>query len=386
MHRLPASCRTRDLIETEQALAEVVTELQSATRVGLDTEGDGFFRYRARLCTVQLSTADSAYVIDTLRVEPAPLCELLADTGPTKIVHDAGFDAKLLAERGVPLGRVFDTSVAARFLGEAQTGLSALVRKHLGVELPKEHQRADWGKRPLAPESLAYLLNDVRYLIPLAEQLLDRCRRKDIETEVDEECLYVLHQATHRAEPTKPAWRRIRGAVELDRTQQARLQQLVRVRERFARDRDVPAFRILVNSVLLRLARSAPQDVQAVRRTLGSAQTPGLAYAVVESLKGVRADACSVDSEDQATPMPSPAERARRRRCAKTLSAWRDRIARERRVDAQAVLPGHCLRDLCTLRPPSLDELSQIQGLGRVRAERYGTTLLALLASSCTGE
>ena len=49
--------------------------------------------------------------------------------------------------------RMFDTSIAARLLGDTEVGLQALVRNELGVELSKGSQRDDWSKRPLTAEA-----------------------------------------------------------------------------------------------------------------------------------------------------------------------------------------------------------------------------------------
>ncbi len=61
------------------------------------------------------------------------------------------------------------------------------------------------------------------------------------------------------------------------------------------------------------------------------------------------------------------------------LKAFRRREAAARGVDEQAVLPGHCVRDLVALAPPTLDDLARVAGLGAFRVERYGRALLEAL-------
>ena len=52
--------------------------------------------------------------------------------------------------------------------------------------------------------------------------------------------------------------------------------------------------------------------------------------------------------------------------------------AKARGVDPQVVLPGHCLEELAELGPRRPEELWLVRGLGGVRMERYGPTLLRL--------
>ena len=151
-------------------LEEAVRGLMEASEIAFDCEGDGYFRYRARLCAVQLADRRSTTLVDTLNSGVQALAPLLGEAGPLKVVHDAAYDARLLRDHGARLGNVFDTSVAGRFLGEPALGLRALLQKHLEVDVPKEHQLADWGARPLSDEMRSYLENDVRYLLALADR------------------------------------------------------------------------------------------------------------------------------------------------------------------------------------------------------------------------
>ncbi|HEX6239823.1 MAG TPA: ribonuclease D, partial [Polyangiales bacterium] len=183
-------------IAAPDAAKALVARLAQAERLAIDTEGDGMFRYRTRLCMLQLSDAREIAVVDTLALEAAPLFgALLSSAGPEKIVHDASFDARVLFAHGIALGRVFDTAIAARFLGFGSTGLSSLLRKLFEFDLPKHQQQADWGKRPLEPEAMRYLEDDVRHLHALADALLAEVRARDIEPELREECAYMLREA-----------------------------------------------------------------------------------------------------------------------------------------------------------------------------------------------
>ena len=74
--------------------------------------------------------------------------------------------------------RLFDTQIAARFLGSNTPNLGSVLESFLGVAIRKsrELQRSDWALRPLSASALEYASNDVQHLIRLAQTLRERLR------------------------------------------------------------------------------------------------------------------------------------------------------------------------------------------------------------------
>ena len=62
------------------------------------------------------------------------------------------------------------------------------------------------------------------------------------------------------------------------------------------------------------------------------------------------------------------------------LRAWRAGVAREQGVPAYVVFHDATLRDIATRRPPDLEALSQVSGVGAAKLERYGPGVLAVVA------
>jgi ribonuclease D len=361
----------------EEARAWLEQSARTAT-LALDTEGDGMFRYRTQLCTVQLCAGEAIAVIDTLRVPAAPLLSaVLGSDGPEKIIHDASFDARILFAHGVALGNVFDTAVAARFLGFPSTGLSSLLLKLFGVHLPKHQQQADWGKRPIDAEAMRYLEDDVRYLPLLFERLLEEVRARDIEPEVREECAYLLGEA-QRIEAVEPAWMRIKGSALRPAHERARLYELAEAREQLARARDLPPARLLASDLLLRIAQEDGTDPATLRRLLGNKAefVPVLEEALARA-RGIP-DAPREQVERMLSEAPSPAELIRKKRRKAWLSEFRAKEAKAREVDLQVVLPGHCLSDIVELDLLDEQGLRTVRGFGECRLARYGAQLLGM--------
>ncbi|MBO6938220.1 MAG: HRDC domain-containing protein [Deltaproteobacteria bacterium] len=373
------------IIEAIEPLQALASELANDEALAFDLEGDGLYRYRSQLCAVQLATAEGdVRIIDTLAVtDRSPLVSLLGPSGPRKTVHDVSFDARLLAENGVELGNVFDTSVSARYLDEPKAGLGALVEKYLDIKLPKGKQKADWGRRPLEPADLEYLAADVRYLLELGARLEHAIQEAGIEGEVRAETDYMLYRALTDEPDPRPAWARIKGMDDLGDGELAILREVAAVREEAAQAADVPPFKIVGNHELLEMARRRPKSKGALAKIPGA--TRGRARRFTREFldaiqKGI--DAGEVPAAEREIAFPTPPPRAERqvvKQRERALTKWRDAEAKQRKVNRQVVLPGHCVRDLATHRPFSADELREVPGLGEVRVERYGAALLKAL-------
>ncbi len=366
------------MIQSRQRLVELVRELRDADTLGLDVEGDGLYRYRSRLCTLQIGDANAVEVIDALAIEDlSPLAPLLGEDGPRKVLHDVSFDRKMLETRGLPLGHVFDTSVAARFLGETSTGLATLLDARFGVKLNKKYQKADWGERPIDDDRLAYLVADVRHLPALAAQLEEQAAALDLLEEIDDETRYAMERALD-PEVVRAPWTRIKGVRELRGEGLAILRALADAREREAEAANVPPFRIASNRVLFEAARRRPKRLKDLRRIRGLSKIPS---ATLEgALAAARRDGPPTDELGGSVP-PSE-ERAERKLREKALSKWRKAEADVRGVVEQAVLPGHCLRDLARVSDLSEAGIAQIRGIGRKRVERYAAAWVELLLAA----
>ena len=62
------------------------------------------------------------------------------------------------------------------------------------------------------------------------------------------------------------------------------------------------------------------------------------------------------------------------------LRAWRADLAREQGVPAYVILHDKTLRELAARRPASQADLLDVPGIGQAKVDRYGETLLQLLA------
>ncbi|MDQ1395779.1 MAG: ribonuclease, partial [Acidimicrobiaceae bacterium] len=155
----------------ERDVVAPLLELDEAGSYALDTEFHRERTYWPHLALVQLAWAETIVVVDPLSVDIRPLKAVLE--GPaTCLAHAADQDLEVLrhACRATP-SRLFDTQLAAGFVGMASPSLVSLVEKLLGTRLPKGDRLTDWSRRPLTESQLSYAASDVAHLHELTAVL-----------------------------------------------------------------------------------------------------------------------------------------------------------------------------------------------------------------------
>ncbi len=167
-------------VDTAPALAELVAELRDAPRYGFDTEFIREGKAPPRAALIQICWDGGLAVVDPLAVDLAPLAPVFHGPG-VAVGHALAQDLEILEVHfGAGAQHVFDTQIAASFLGERQIGLAPLLSSYLGVHLTKGPRRSNWLFRPLSAAQRSYAADDVRFLMPLVDHLeaqLNACGR-----------------------------------------------------------------------------------------------------------------------------------------------------------------------------------------------------------------
>src|SRR5690625_5192229 len=160
------------VISTREGLQAAATALAAGTGpVAADAERASGYRYGQRTYLVQLRREGAGtWLIDPIAVgELSAVDDALADA--EWVLHAANQDLPGFHDLGLFPQRLFDTELAARLLGRAKVGLSALIAEELGLSLAKEHSAADWSQRPLPEDWLRYAALDVEFLVELRDRL-----------------------------------------------------------------------------------------------------------------------------------------------------------------------------------------------------------------------
>jgi ribonuclease D len=256
------------LIDSQPAWEEIRGFLGEAQTIAVDLEGNGFHRYPEHLCLIQLACGGRIFLVDPLAVKDlSGLGEILRNPAIVKIFHSCENDLRaLIRDFGFYTRNIFDTAVAAHFLGARLLGLAGVLKTYLDVEIPKSKamQRQDWTVRPLSPEASEYAAADVEHLASLRMVLQERLREANRWEWVQEEFALLERLEYSPPEPVEQLFWKIKGSRLLKPRQRAILMELNCTRDQLARELNRPPFRVIPNETLLQLAQEPETDLKAV--------------------------------------------------------------------------------------------------------------------------
>ncbi len=251
-----------ELIKDQTALDILCDELAAETLLAVDTE---FFRetsYFPHIGLVQLASRSRVACIDPLAFDARPgLARLLLNPSITKIFHACIQDLEVLYQYlgGLPCP-LFDTQVAAALLGpQEQIGYGAVVEQRIGKTLDKSQTRTNWLKRPLSSKQIQYAGDDVLYLIPLYEQMLDALQQLGRDNWLHEECRRLCNDSSRFQPDMENCWKRVKGYYSLQGVQLAVCRAIARWREQKAIKKDITRRKVLADSIVIDLSQSPPE-------------------------------------------------------------------------------------------------------------------------------
>lgn len=380
------------VVDDDRGLRALADRLLEARVVAVDTESDSMHHYRERVCLLQFTDRHGDAIVDPLAIDDlSPLGPVFSSPDIVKVLHGADYDIVCLKrDFGFHASNVFDTLVAAQFLGLDRLGLADLIRRWFGHEVDKTLQRHDWSERPLLPDHLDYARGDTHFLPALREILLRHLHRVGRVDHVDEECAVVAAREWQGRTFDPDGWVRIKGARELDEPGQRILRRLWVYRDGAARDLDRPPFKVIGEPVLLDIARARPSSREALERMFPKGRgmlrrhAPSLVQAVREGLADTSPLVIRKRSEpaDETEVEGFPARLHGRQADAATeaLKLWRNSLVASSRAHTPfSVASNADLRAVARARPTTLDELAAVPGLRRWQVRDHGEALLAVL-------
>lgn len=316
-------------IDDQQRFEALVGRLAAEPRYALDTEFHRERTYFPKLALLQLASPSELALVDPLAVDLGPLVELFHGGG-LAVLHAAQQDLDVLHHscRAIP-ARLYDTQLAAGFLGYGTPSLVSLLNGELRVNVAKGDRLTDWLHRPLTAEQRSYAASDVAHLLRLHDvldrQLADMGRR-DWASDACEEL---------RLRPpsgTKPedAWLRLKDARVLKPRGRGVAQAVAAWRERRAMGVDQPVRQILPDLAVLGIAQRIPTTPADLGRCRGVDERHTRGVVARDLLDAVQAGAANEVHLDA----PDGDDLDRHLRPAVTLvSAWVSDLARRQRID-----------------------------------------------------
>ncbi len=257
------------IVDTDEQLDKVVDQLLDTDRYAIDTEFHRERTYYPQLALIQIAWPGDLVLIDPIAVDPEPLAEVFRSTDVEAVLHACSQDLEVLElVAGAAPSRIFDTQIAAAFVGMRTPSLASLHDQLLGLKLPKANRLTDWLRRPLEPEQQAYAASDVAHLLEIQDLLIDQLEDNGRLAWADDECELARTKGLSVRKPEE-AWLRIKEARSLGARARTAAQELAAWRERSAQDRNIPVRHVLPDLAIVALAQKAPSDPADVGRTRG---------------------------------------------------------------------------------------------------------------------
>jgi ribonuclease D len=317
-------------VTTDAVLRSVVDDLRDQSAYALDTEFHRERTYFPKVALVQIAWDGDLVLIDPTAVDLKPLAEIFTGDA-VAVLHASDQDLEVLdlVCDAVPT-TLFDTQIAAGFLGMATPSLSALHERILGLKLPKSDRLTDWLRRPLTQNQLDYAASDVAHLLEVHAKLVAELEARGRLQWARDECEQLRIRQRGQRDPNE-AWRRIKEARSLRGQARSVVQAVAGWRELRAAELDLPVRFVMPDLALVGMAQRPPTTVKQLREIRGL-DDRHLKDEVAQRLLAVIDEARQ--RKAYANDDPAPPELSRGLRPAVTLvSAWVSQIARDLEID-----------------------------------------------------
>ena len=318
-------------VDSDAGLRAAVIALSGEPRYALDTEFHRERTYRPEAALIQIAWPGDLVLIDPLAVDVGPLSEVLAGDG-LMVAHAAGQDLEVLEICcGVVPARIFDTQIAAGFLGRGTPALSSLYESEIGWRPPKADRLTDWLVRPLKTSQLEYAASDVMHLLEIHDRLSARLAELGRVGWAEAEFDLLLERSRSTQRP-EDAWTRLKEVRHLRRRDLPVVRAVAMWREQRASRVNQPVRHVLPDMAVVSIARAAPrttEDLASVRGVGEGVARGRLGSAILKAV----ADGLASDWR------PPPASRRRSdhadrlRPAVGLVTSWVGQLARERMIE-----------------------------------------------------
>ncbi|MFV0525394.1 MAG: ribonuclease D [Acidimicrobiales bacterium] len=318
------------MVQDHHQLDEIVSSAAESPRYAIDTEFHRERTYFPQVALVQLAWDDEVELIDPLAVDIGALATLLEGDGLC-VLHAGVQDLEVLElATGCTPRHLFDTQIAAGFLGVSNGSLASLLDRYLGVSLPKADRLSDWLRRPLTEAQLRYAASDVDRLLDLADVIGAGLEHEGRSDWADSECSLLLERPRHRRHP-EDAINRLKEARSLRGPAYRTAASIAAWRERRAAALDMPVRQVLPDLAVVAIAQRAPTNPAKLIELRGVEQRHLRNGAAQEIIAAVREGKESTRETER--PPRSPELPRHLRPVITLVMAWISQLARDHRLD-----------------------------------------------------
>ncbi|MEM9130774.1 MAG: ribonuclease D [Actinomycetota bacterium] len=318
------------LVQTASELDELMARVVDADRYAIDTEFHRERTYFPQAALIQIAWDGGLALIDPLAVDLKPLAKLLDGPGLC-VVHAGVQDLEVLdLVTGTVPTELFDTQIAAGFLGLSNGSLKSLLDRYCNVSLPKGDRLTDWLQRPLTEDQLRYAAADVEHLLALTDEIQRQLMAAGRLEWAFEESALMRERPRNRRVPEE-AIGRIKEARSLKGESYRIATAVAAWRERRAAEIDIPVRQVLSDLGVVAVAQRAPSDAKqlnGLRGVDGRHLRNGAGQEIITAVQfGQRMKA------EEGRPPRSPELPKHLRPVVSLVTAWISQLARDHKLD-----------------------------------------------------
>jgi ribonuclease D len=318
------------LIETQQAFDELILTLLDQPRYAFDTEFHRERTYFPKLALAQFGWPGGIALVDPFKVDFAALRPLL-ESDTVAVLHAAQQDLDVLSHScGAIPRRMFDTQLAAGFIGYSSPSLGNLLQGELKITVPKGDRLTDWLRRPLTDDQLSYAASDVAHLLALQDRIEAQLTATGRITWAAEVCEELRLKPPSGTDPDS-AWLRLKDVRTLKPRGRGVAKAVAAWRERRAMIIDSPVRQVLPDLAILGISQKQPRSVEELAQARGIDERHWRGNMGKEIIEAVQLGALS----EVQLPAADGEELDRNLRPAITLvSAWLSELGRQEKIDS----------------------------------------------------
>ena len=248
------------LIENSSELLSLIDQCLELEAYALDTEFHREKSYYPKLALIQINYGTGVALVDPTAISLSPLQELF-NSQQIAVMHACAQDLEVLQHYcNARPKEIFDTQIAAGFLGLRTPSLSALHEKFLKKKLPKGERLTDWLQRPLSKRQIEYAAADVADLLEIYKILTSQLiKRERFEWAKDE--FEIIKNRMNGSKDPSESWIRIKETRHLGVEGRGVAQSIAEWREIEARSLDVPARFILSDIAVVSISQKLPKTI-----------------------------------------------------------------------------------------------------------------------------
>lgn len=244
---------------------------ESIESLAIDFEGEfSLHQYGETLCLIQIFDGKNFYAIDPFHISKEELEAFFETRHIVKIFFAAQSDRMLLYKQyGLEIQSLCDLADMVQILEGQAKGLDSVLQNYLGVEVlqKKKFQKHNWTLRPIQEQAMQYALQDVEYLFPLFDKMLQQLNQRNLMK------AYILKLVSKdnrvKINPI-PGVKRKREYKKLSKEQKRIFDSLYDVREAYAQKMNWPPNNVISNNDLHKIARGSSILEESINRKVPS--------------------------------------------------------------------------------------------------------------------